>query len=82
MGSHISRPPFESSASTEHEVEHQPSPEVVQGPVVHGTPVPVLSSDNSLSDHHFIVGRSSSEQGVQDHHLQVTNGMFPLTLLG
>lgn len=81
MGSHISRPPFESSASTEHEVEPQPSSEVVRAPVVHSASVPVLSNDNSLLDHRFIVGRSSPEQGVQDHHLQVTNGMFPLTLL-
>jgi hypothetical protein len=82
MGSHISRPHFESSPTTQNEIEPQPSREVVQGPVVHGAPDPVLSNDISLLDHRFIVDQSSSEHGVQDHHLQVTNGMFPLTLLG
>jgi len=82
MGSHISRPPFESSPTSEHEIEPQPSSEVGRGPVLHSASVPVLSNGHTLLDHHFIVDRSSPEQGVQDHYLQVTNGMFPPALLG
>lgn len=82
MGSLISQPPLETHVTMEHEVEPQPSPGVVRGPVVHGALVPVFSNDHTLLDHRFIVDRSSPEQGVQDHDPQVTNGMSPIILLG
>ncbi len=47
MGSYISRPPYEPSATTEHEVDLQPS---TGGLVVHGASVPVLSGDHTLLD--------------------------------
>lgn len=82
MGSLISQRPFESHATTEHEVESQPSPGVVRGPMVHGALAPVFSNDHTLLDHRFIVDSSLPEQGVQDHHPQETNGMSLLILLG
>ena len=82
MGSLISHPPFESHTTTEDEIEPQPSPGVAREPVMHGALTPVLSNDHTLLDHRFIVDGSSPEQGVQDHHPPVTNGMSPLILLG
>lgn len=81
LGLHGSRPPLESSATTKHEDESQPAPGFVREPVVHDAAVLVLSNDHALLDHLFIVDTASPEQEVQDQHKQVTNGMFPLTLL-
>ena len=79
--SHDTQPPFKSSAITKHD-QPQPLPAFVREPVVHDASVPVLSNEHALLDHRSVVDRPSPQQEVQVQHTPMTNGMFPLTLMG
>ena len=79
--SHSTQSPFKSSATTNHD-QPQPFPAFAQEPVADDASVPVLSNDHTPLDHRFTVGRSSPQQEAQVQHAQVTNGMFPLILMG
>jgi hypothetical protein len=82
VGPHDSPLPFESPVIGKQEDHPQPLPVLVREPVAHDVSVPVLLNEDTFLEYRLAVDRSSLQQEAQIQYMQVTNGMFPLTLVG